>query len=336
KLVEANVNVNLTWDNAPQTFTTRAYQYNVTLDGEPVIFQEMYTPGASVVVTDDSPLAKAFAVDCDGERVYNLKNITGSDPFGGEEKIKAAAKAAGLSEDAYFGIPTKISVSLDKNTIQSGSDEATLTYKFASYPETEGTWSFAVTDSELAGYVSLKDNGDGTVTVEGTNSTEDACKVVIEATHSLGLKAAVELVATPSFIEAPSFTQAPALSEFVDGSVSLNYALDLGHKDRVDQSVINWYRVKDASGSEPFAVSVTRLNNPETSYVLSPGDVGYYIMATIQPKHQRCYPGEMVTVISSRAVTEEDVKFEYLETDFQNLPIDDQPLLIPGTWSLDG
>ncbi|MCF0262034.1 MAG: hypothetical protein HUK23_03885, partial [Sphaerochaetaceae bacterium] len=237
-LVDNNVNINLTWDNAPQTYTTRAYQYNVTLDGQPVIFQEMYTPGASVVVTDGSDLAKAFVVECNGERVYNLKNITGFDPFGGEEKIKAAAKAAGLAEDAYFSIPTKINVALDVDTIQSGSDVATLTYAFASYPETEGTWSFAVKDPALASYVSLKDNGDGTVTVEGTNSTEDACKVLIEATHSLGLKAAVELVATPSFIEAPAFTQAPSLSDYENGSVTLNYALDLGHKDRVDQSVI--------------------------------------------------------------------------------------------------
>ena len=160
--------------------------------------------------------------------------------------------------------------------------------------------------------------------------------LIIEVRHSSGLEAAVELAVEPSYVAAPAFTSGPALSAAVDGVVTLEYAIEMGHEERVEQSVINWYRVKDAQGSEPFAVSVSRLDVPEKTYQLSPGDVGYYLMATIQPKHSRSDLGEVTTVISAGPVKAEDVVFAGLSTDFMNLPTDDQHALIPGTWSLDG
>lgn len=335
-LLNNDITMDITWDNAPQTFTTRAYQLNVTLDGEPYILQEHLTPGASVVVDEASPLAKAFRVETADGVVYNLPNVTGMDPFGVTDAIKAAALADGLAEDAYLNIPTKINASIDLPLIRSGSADATLTYALANHTGAEGTWEIVTADPEMAGYVSIVDNGDGTATVKGTNDTEYDVELIIEVRHSSGLEAAVKLDVEPSYVAAPAFTSGPALTAPVNGVVTLDYAMELGHEERVEQSVINWYRVKDAAGAEPFAVSVSRLDTPEKEYVLSPGDVGYYLMATIQPKHSRSDLGEVTTVISAEPVKAEDVVFTGLFTDFMNLPTDDQHALIPGTWSLDG
>ena len=335
-LLNNDISMDITWDNAPQTFTTRAYQLNVTLDGEPYTLQEHLPPGASVVVEEDSLLAKAFRVATADGVVYNLPNITGEDPFGYETAIRAAAVADGLAEDAYLNLPTKINASLDVNLIRSGSNDATLTYALANHAEAGGTWEIVTADPEMAGYVAITDNGDGTATIKGTNDTEYDVELIIEVRHSSGLEAAVKLAVEPSYVEAPAFTSGPALTAPVNGVVTLDYAMELGHEERVEQSVINWYRVKDAAGAEPFAVSVSRLDVPEKEYVLSPGDVGYYLMATIQPKHSRSDLGETTTVISAEPVKAEDVVFTGLVTDFMNLPTDDQHALIPGTWSLDG
>jgi len=335
-LVNNDVDVKITWDNAPQSFTTRAYQLNVTLDGEPYALQEHLTPGASVIVAEDSLLAKGLRVAYEGQTVYNLPNITGADPFGVTEIIKAAAIADGLIDTAYLTIPTKVDASIDKGLIRSGSDTALITYALANHAEASGEWSIVAADEAMAQYVSIVNNGDGTATVNGTNDTEYDVELVIEVRHSSGLEAAVKLAVEPAYVDPPAFTSGPALTAPVDGAITLDYAMDLGHAERVEQSVINWYRVKDAQGSEPFAVSVSRLDVPEKAYVLSPGDVGYYIMATIQPKHSRSDLGEVTTVISAEPIKAEDVLSTAIDTDFLNLPTDDQHALIPGTWSLDG
>ncbi len=335
-LLNNDIAMNITWDNAPQSFTTRAYQMNVTLDGEPYTLQEHLTPGASVIVEEGSMLEKAFRVQTADGVVYNLPNLVGLDPFGVTDAIKAAAVADGLAEDAYLNLPTKVDAALDVSLIRSGSNVATLTYGLANHAEAGGAWEIVTADPEMAGYVSIVDNGDGTATINGTNDTEYDVSLIIEVRHSSGLEAAVELDVEPSYVAAPAFTSGPALSAAVDGVVTLEYAVEMGHEERVEQSVINWYRVSDAAGSEPFAVSVSRLDVPEKTYQLSPGDVGYYLMATIQPKHSRSDLGEMTTVISAAPIAAEDVVFTGLSTDFMNLPTDDQHALIPGTWSLDG
>jgi hypothetical protein len=66
----------------------------------------------------------------------------------------------------------------------------------------------------------------------------------------------------------------------------LGYALNLGSDLRTDESLITWYRCTDAQGANPLKVAVSRRSKPETAYPLSEGDVGSYLMATIQPKHR--------------------------------------------------
>ena len=119
-----------------------------------------------------------------------------------------------------------------------------------------------------------------------------------------------------------------------NGGAKLAYELDLsGFRD---ESLITWYRCKDANGADALKVAVTRSGNPETVYTLSGGDVGYYLMAVIQPRHKRCDPGKPKIAYSSYMVTAKDVGINRIDTDFHNLPTDPQPLILPGTWTLDG
>ena len=69
-----------------------------------------------------------------------------------------------------------------------------------------------------------------------------------------------------------------------------------------DQSLISWYRCSDAHGNKPVEIAVTRFNEPRREYILTAGDVGYYIMAKVSPKHIRCLPGTAVAAIASQPI----------------------------------
>ena len=102
--------------------------------------------------------------------------------------------------------------------------------------------------------------------------------------------------------------------------MTLGYALNLGSDLRTDESLITWYRCTDAQGSNPLKVAVSRRNKPETAYTLSEGDVGSYLMATIQPKHSVSEAGPMQTVYARAVIAKDDVKIHVIDTDFQNFP----------------
>ena len=114
-----------------------------------------------------------------------------------------------------------------------------------------------------------------------------------------GLECAVELTVAPDFVEAPAFVEVPK-QEIADGKAMVSYELDL--QGRKDESLITWYRAVDKEGKTKYPVAVSRLAKPETTYRLTKEDVGYYLMATVAPKHLRCHPGKEYTVISSSPV----------------------------------
>ena len=174
KMKDAGTKLELAWDNLPRRWTSRAYQYNVTLDGEPYVIQEYATPGASVVVEEGTLLAKAFKV---GE-YYNLPNITGADPFGVGEKIG----------EEYMNIPVKATASLSTEVIRSGQEPAILTFCAVNHPAA-GKWTI----KPSVDCVKIVDNGDGTATVYGTNEGEYAEDIIIEVENELGIKAAAAL-----------------------------------------------------------------------------------------------------------------------------------------------
>lgn len=341
EMIDNNIAAAFSWDRAPQSATTRGYQHNVTLDGKPFVIQEAATPGATVVIPEGSELLKAFKVIHEGKTYYNVPNVSnGSDPFGYTPAIKAAAVAAGKNENYLLSIPTGAALRVAQGsaaTIRSGQTTTTLTASvtpaaYASSPAL-GSWQFTASNP---GMVQITPAPNNSITVAGTNTSSEPAHVIITAKNDLGIEACVTLTVEPGFVEAPKFVQAPAITTPTDGRATLSYDLGLASGQLKDESIITWFRCADAQGSNPLKVAVSRRDKPETSYIVSEGDVGSYLMATIQPKHNLSEPGPSQTVYARTLIVKEDVKVKGIDTDFQNLPTDPQPKIIPGTWTLDG
>ena len=238
--------------------------------------------------------------------------------------IKAAALAAGKDENYYLSIPltAALRVASGSNaTIRSGQTTTTLTCSvapaaYASSPAL-GKWQFTASNP---GMVQITPGSNNSITVAGTNKTAAPVDVIIVAKNELGLEACARLKVEPAFVEPPKFTRDPAITQPADGRVTLGYALDLGSDLRKDESSITWYRCTDGQGSNPLKVAVSRRNKPEIAYTLSEGDVGYYLMATIRPKHSLSEVGPMQTVYARSIIAKDDVKIHVIDTDFQNFP----------------
>ena len=222
-------------------------------------------------------------------------------------------------------------------TIRTGQTTATLTASVtpATYASSSalGKWQYTASNP---GVVEITPGANNSITVAGKNNTAAPVEVIIVAKNELGLEACARLKVEPAFVDPPTFARAPAITAPANGRVTLGYALNLGSDLRTDESLITWYRCTDAQGANPLKVAVSRRSKPEIAYTLSDGDVGSYLMATIQPKHSVSEAGPVQTVYSSAVVAKDDVKVHVIDTDFQNVPADAQPKILPGTWTLDG
>ena len=223
----------------------------------------------------------------------------------------------------------------DVTEIESGKETAsiggTVNYFYGTNDTTQKI-TYSVSDEDKA-YVKLTDNGDGTCKVEGTNNDDAARKVIINASTESGLEAAVGITVKPSKIEAPAFTKAPVITNDGQGSLKVDYSLDLGSRE--DMSAISWYRCTDAEGSNPILVAVTRNDSPEYTYKLTAGDVGYYIMAKVESKNIRSDYGTPVNTVYDKAIGVKDVRSKNFATDFSNFPNVKQSEIKAGFWTVD-
>lgn len=319
----------IAWTKYPAA-SLRCYQYNIKHNGTPITIAGD-TAAETVDMTGKSVL-DAYRVESGGQVYYNtynlLKGNDGWDPLNVKDIVTAAGKD---------NISTILSLSIDdrKNTIESGVDTANVSSSvkyFHGAEEAAAAVTYSVSQEDSA-YVKVTDHKDGTCTVEGINDADEAKKVTIYASTEGGLEGAVELTVKPSILAAPAFTSTPAVSNGNDGSLKVDYSLDLG--SRADQSLISWYRCTDAAGSNPVLVAVTRKDDPAYTYEMTAGDIGYYMMAKVEPKHIRSNPGEGVTAVYPEAVTVKDIKAKNLSTDFSRFPVISQPEIKAGFWTVD-
>ena len=294
---------------------------NITIGGE----------GAkeTVDMTGKSVL-NAYKVVSGGKTYYNtynlLKGTDDWDPLGVKDVIAAAGQEA---------VATQLTIKSDVSEIESGKETAsvggTVNYFYGTNDTTQKI-TYSVSDEDKA-YVKLTDNGDGTCKVEGTNNDDAARKVIINASTESGLEAAVGITVKPSKIEAPAFTKAPVITNDGQGSLKVDYSLDLGSRE--DMSAISWYRCTDAEGSNKVLVAVTRNDSPEYTYKLTAGDVGYYIMAKVESKNIRSDYGTPVNTVYDKAIGVKDVRSKNLSTDFSNFPNIKQSEIKAGFWTVD-
>lgn len=294
---------------------------NITIGGE----------GAkeTVDMTGKSVL-NAYKVVSGGKTYYNtynlLKGTDDWDPLGVKDVIAAAGQEA---------VATQLTIKSDVSEIESGKETAsvggTVNYFYGTNDTTQKI-TYSVSDEDKA-YVKLTDNGDGTCKVEGTNNDDAAKKVIINASTESGLEAAVGITVKPSKLDAPEYIKTPVITNDGQGSLKVDYSLDLGSRE--DMSAISWYRCTDAEGSNKVLVAVTRNDSPEYTYKLTAGDVGYYIMAKVESKNIRSDYGTPVNTVYDKAIGVRDVRSKNLSTDFSNFPNIKQSEIKAGFWTVD-
>lgn len=322
-----SVPISIGWTKTPST-SLKCYQSNIIHNGQSITIGG---EGAkeTVDMTGKSVL-DAYKVVSGGKTYYNTYNLLkGSDdwdPLGVKDVIEAAGQDA---------VATQLSITSDVTEIESGKETAsiggTVNYFYGTNDTTQKI-TYSVSDEDKA-YVKLTDNGDGTCKVEGTNNDDAAKKVIINASTESGLEAAVGITVKPSKIEAPAFTKAPVITNDGQGSLKVDYSLDLGSRE--DMSAISWYRCTDAEGSNPILVAVTRNDSPEYTYKLTAGDVGYYIMAKVESKNIRSDYGTPENTVYDKAIGVKDVRSKNLATDFSNFPNVKQSEIKAGFWTVD-
>ena len=322
-----SVPITMGWTKFPSD-SLKCYQSNIVHNGKNITIGG---EGAkeTVDMTGKSVL-NAYKVVSGGKTYYNTYNLLkGSDdwdPLGVKDVIAAAGQEA---------VATQLTIKSDVSEIESGKETAsiggTVNYFYGTNDTTQKI-TYSVSDEDKA-YVKLTDNGDGTCKVEGTNNDDAARKVIINASTESGLEAAVGITVKPSKLDAPEYIKTPVITNDGQGSLKVDYSLDLGSRE--DMSAISWYRCTDAEGSNKVLVAVTRNDSPEYTYKLTAGDVGYYIMAKVESKNIRSDYGTPVNTVYDKAIGVKDVRSKNFATDFSNFPNVKQSEIKAGFWTVD-
>jgi len=190
------------------------------------------------------------------------------------------------------------------------------------------TWT---TSSPL---ITLSGSTGPSVTVTGSNTTNRAQYVAVNATSVNGYYATAWIYVEPQYIAPPVPTAPPSMSAPSNGQVTVTYPLTLG--DLLDQSLVSWFACDDASGSNPRPIVVSRGNVPLNIYTLTPGDVGKYLLASIQPKSNISDPGPAITVTSATPILITDIRTMTVNPSFRNFPTDTNANFVSGRWTVTG
>ena len=311
------------WTHAP-TLDQRSYQYNVTLNGRPLLV-DVRRPDLTVDMTGKQVLgAYVDSLDASG---YNLYNLLSADDGWNPTTSTPTPQ-----------VPVQLVLSQRAATIETGVD--TLNVKAVALcphqsPEHGAKPSASdirwFVDKADEAYLSLSVEADGTCTVVGNNHDEEARTVCLKAETKSGLQSAVVLTVMHRQLPAPSFTSMPALRE--DGDVlTVDYEID--RDTHADRSLITWYRSPSPDGRDAVPVAVTRGDKPLNSYTLTADDNGYYIVAGIQPKHTVSLTGEEVKVVRKDVVNCPNRR-RRLQDDFHTFPTARQPMVKEGWWTVD-
>lgn len=322
------------WRETPSV-ESRYYHFNNRIHEKPVVIGAQ-DPISSVDITGKS-LLDAYRIEVDGKVIYNIYNLLRGedewDPLGLKSVVLAAEK---VNAKKYSNLPTQLIVSSSGDSLETGENSVILStevLRFGNYPSAcpKITWSVA---PELSALVRLDTLANNSCTVIPTNEGNETEMVVVNATTEYGLEGSAVLYVSPKMVKAPRFNSLPELTRDANGNITVSYSLDTPYKD---QSRVTWYRCSDHKGSNPIEVAVSRFDEPFLHYTLTPGDIGWYIMAGVAPKHARCQPGESRYAITTTAVQPDEVKSGHhgMTVNLKNISMRYQPEVKEGFFTLD-
>ncbi len=321
------------WRNIPPV-EMKNYQYNVSLNNN-VIYIGAHDSTSTVDLTGHKALS-AYRLSIGDSIVYNTYNLLRGnddwDPCGIKNLVLNAEKKRHAN---FSSIPTQMVISPTQKTIETGKDTITLhasVFRFGDFKVKDAniTWYTAKEQQQFVHLTPARNSL--TCNVIPTNNNDSTQEVTIFASTPEGLQAACVLFIAPSILPAPSFTQKPKIIKPKNGKIAVEYTLDMTYKD---ESVITWYRCKDKSGTNAIPVAISRFNKPLKEYNLSSGDIGYYLMASVAPKHMRSHTGKEEISIFKKAISQKDIvsNDKLLSTDFKNIVVKNQIEAIPGFWT---
>ena len=318
------------WTQRP-TEWLRCYQYNVKMDGHPVVIGA--AKPYNVVTLDQSPTLAAYRlIDNDGAVLYNTFNLLRGEDHWDPQGIRPVVEELGKRDGRDYGsIATCLLIDRVVADIQTGAAPLKLTstvYRHLGYALDNQTVRWKVQPG-YEKYVKLSADSGKSITVTATNHDDATQHFTVIAYTDAGLECAVDLTVRPDFVEAPAFLSAPVVKL---GATQAEVVYDLDLQGRKDLSDIVWYRCTSRNGANAIPVS-----KGSAVYKYRPGDAGYYLMASVSPRHLRCEAGPARTAVSSSKVAKSRIPAaKTYETDFSDMPTDNQLLVKPGFWTLDG
>ncbi|WP_212220164.1 PemB family protein, partial [Carboxylicivirga linearis] len=310
------------------------YQYNLLFNQSPLFIGSK--DGASTIDLTNKDLLDAYLVKFNNKTIYNTYNLLRGDDDWDPMKIKPIIlqieKSTGKN---YSKLPTQLKIKSSNIRIETNKDTLILEpefNRFGGYPYSSNDLKWYI-QSKFQSSVKLESLDNGRCRIIPINTLDETKDVIIEAISPLGLEAAVKLSVAPAFIDPPKFIDKPTL-HFNNDVIELSYSLDMPYDD---QSLITWYRCKDAKGEEAIEIAVSRFDKPMKQYKFTSADNGWYIKASIRPKHLRCNEGQATSVISKRPINNKNIqkKPNIYIPNLENLSTLYQPEIIDGFWSVD-
>lgn len=329
-----NRQIYLAWTFRPEEWL-RCYQYDVTLNGQPA-FVGAAKPYNTICLEQKSQLGAYRLLKDDGSVLYNTYNLLRGEDDWDPQGIKSEVLAIGVRDGRdYTNVPTCLDIDKWTADIQTGEEPLELSaqlYRHVGYELNNQKIMWRVQPG-FEKYVRLSTAQGAKCKLTATNHEDKTVTFDVIAYTQEGLECATELTVRPDFLPAPTFTKTPSIR--IEGGVAkVDYSLDLA--GRADESLVTWYRCKNRKGEGAVKVAVSRQNTPLTSYNLTREDAGYYICASVEPKHLRSEAGEAFKAISKSAVKPAGVGVtKTIGTEFVNFPVDNQTAIKPGFWTVD-
>ena len=327
----------INWTPNP-TDDLRCYQYNLTLNGNPLLIDSA-RKHLTIDLTD-KPLLEAFRLTIpksllvDGATgdtvVYNLHNLLGGEDGWNPAQLPDFMKKYG--HQAVGMIPSE-----RKSSVETGKDIFTLKVARTAFgeradftqPQPNITWRV---EGEHPTCVSINPQSDGSLQVTGNNQGEEPEIVHLIATDPMGLETACVLTVHPCQLPPPDFTRQPTLTQHGD-TLILDYALDL--QGRADRSIITWQRCTNTEGDNDIVVATSHTDEPMRIYPLTAADKGYYIRAIIAPKSPRSPVGSIAVLTTGEPMHPKQEEINQIHTHFEDFPTTRQTAIHPGFWTVD-
>lgn len=308
--------INVYWKKDNLSSDTKNIVYNNKINDKDLIISP---DDSQASITPDEELLKTFKIN-DEYNIYNLLNCSEYDEWDpNNQKEKFINEVNPWNIQFNYEAITK-----DVRPVLEGNNEDSLLITPIILGGNNEVISYEVSDENLLKIEVLEDNS---VIVKAVNDDFITKSAYLIATADNGLTKILYFDISVPIKEAPTFVSNPELEDINNGSITVLYELSSGMTElNTDQSLVNWYRSTDSAGTDKELVATSRYVKETdvayTTYILSNDDIGYYILASVNPKFKYSKDGEILYTSVSKLIEDNDVLDEnknIIDIDFTNL-----------------